>query len=161
MQRVVIAFLEMPGMQRQTSRAALAVLFLSMGLLPLGGCGSWGPPPPIPIAATFVGHIKADRYQEAYDMTSPAFRACFTKNQFEQFCKRRDLPRARPEFLVPNRSKYPYTGGELGIYDTRILPFSITIGKGEEGHWLVEDMILQVMDEKKLQEIADRPDAIK
>jgi hypothetical protein len=147
-------------MRPQTYRVALAMLFVGIGLLPLVGCRV-PRPPVIPIAATFVGHIKADRYQEAYDMTSPAFRACFTKKQFEDFCRRRNLTRARPELLEPDRKKFPDTGGGLGVYDHRLLPFSIGIVKGEEGQWCIDFVILNVIDEKSLQEIEEMSNAIK
>jgi hypothetical protein len=136
-------------MQPQTVRANLAVLLLVMGLFSLGGCRGWvSRPPVIPIAATFVGHVKADRYQEAYDMTSPTFRANITKKEFEEFCKRRNLPRERGEVLEPDRRKCPRPGGQVGIADNRILPFCIVIVKGEGGQWCVDEVVLAGVDDK-------------
>src|SRR5262249_45820984 len=134
-------------MQLQTSRAILAVLFLSMGLLALGVFRAWVTRPPvIPIAATFVGHINADRYQEAYAMTSPAFQACVTEEQFEEFCKRRNLPRPGPELLEPDRQKYPYSWAEVPICDNRTLPFTVGVVRDDDGHWRVDFVILHELD---------------
>jgi hypothetical protein len=147
-------------MQPQTFRATLAILFLSMGLLPLGGCRV-PPPPVIPIAGSFVGHIKADRYEEAYAMTSPAFRACFTKKQFEEFCRRRNLTRELPDILEPDRRQFPQAQGAVGVVDHRLLPFSITIVKGEDGQWCIDEVMLHEMDEKRLHEIDEESNVIK
>lgn len=134
-------------MMPQPCRTTLAVLSLFVGSLLLGGCRGWvSPPPPIPIFATFVGHVNADQYQEAYDMTSPAFRTCVTNRQFEEFCKRRNLPRPQPELLEPDRRKFPYTGAECALADTRLLPFSIGIVKGEDGKWYVDFVMLHEVD---------------
>src|SRR5262249_39619485 len=106
------------------------------------------PPPVHPIAGTFVGHINAGRYQEAYALTSQAFRATVTQKQFEEFCKRRDLPRAYPELLSPDRKRFPETQGRAGVVDTPLLPFSITVVKDEDGQWRVDEVLLHEVDDK-------------
>jgi hypothetical protein len=149
-------------MQSPTYRATLAILFLGVVLLPLGGCAGWVPRPPvIPIAATFVGHINADRYQEAYDMTSPAFRACVTIKQFEEFCRRRNLPREQCENLEPDRRKFPESPDVVAIFDDRLLPFCPLFVKGEDGLWRVDAVQLLQMDEKRLRQMEEVSNAAK
>jgi hypothetical protein len=113
------------------------------------------------MAATFVGHIKADRYQEAYDMTSPAFRACITKKQFEEFCSRHHLLRAHPEILEPDRTKYPSSPDSVGICEGRVLPFSIVVFKDENGHWVIDAVIMENMDDKRLRQMEGQWDEAK
>jgi hypothetical protein len=158
--RGVTAFLGNRFMPPQTNRAALAILFVGMGLPFLGGCRV-PRPSVIPIAGTFVGHVKADRYQEAYDMTSPAFRACVTKKQFEEFCRRRNLPREQCEILEPDRRKFPESPDVVAIFDDRILPFFPHVVKGEDGQWRVDAVQLLQMDEKRLRQMEEQSNMAK
>jgi hypothetical protein len=102
----------------------------------------------IPVANTFVGHVKADRYQEAYNMTSPAFQASVTMKEFEEFCRRRNSSRAGPESLTPDRTKYPTTGNEFGVSEQRYFPLVIMMVKNEDGHWSVDEVMLLEWDDK-------------
>src|SRR5262245_32714084 len=77
--------------------------------------------------AQFKKLVEAERYAEAYQMTTVRFRASVSLKEFEEFCTRRNTERTAMEVLGPDRRKFPQSNSVMVVLNADHLPFSIAM----------------------------------